>query len=57
MLTVIAAVDLAPVTDGITDLKTAVLAGAAIAVAAGVAIMAVKFGGKKVVQIFKSMSS
>jgi hypothetical protein len=50
-------VDLSAVTDGVDDLKTAVLAAGAIVIGAGIALAAVKFGGKWVLRLFKSFSS
>lgn len=49
--------DLSAVTDGVSSLKTATLAAAATVIAAGIALMAVKFGGKWVVRVFKSFTS
>lgn len=49
--------DLSPVTDGVDGVKTAVLGVAATVIGAGLALMAVKFGGKWVVRLFKSFSS
>lgn len=49
-------VDLTAVTDGITDLKSAALTAAGVVIAAGIGLMAVKFGGRWVVKVFKSFS-
>lgn len=49
--------DLSAVTTGVTGLKTAVLAAGATVIAAGIALAAVKFGGKWVLRLFKSFSS
>jgi hypothetical protein len=49
--------DLSAVTDGVDGLKTAVLAAGATVIAAGIALAAVKFGGKWVLRLFKSFSS
>ena len=57
MPNVLAAIDLSAVTDGATEIKTAVLAAGALVIAAGIALMAVKFGGKWVMRVFKSFSS
>lgn len=56
MQTFLAAIDLAPVTDSIGELKTALLAAAALAIGAGLAVFAVKFGGKWVVKVWKSFA-
>jgi hypothetical protein len=54
---ILGAIDLTAVTDAIAELKTALLAAAAIAIAAGLAVFAVKFGGKWVVKVWKSFAS
>ncbi|MBI2510510.1 MAG: hypothetical protein HYV96_00905 [Opitutae bacterium] len=54
---VVATIDLTAVTDGVGELKTALLAAAALAIAAGLAVFAVKFGGKWVVKVWKSFAS
>ena len=50
-------VDLTAVTDGVSALKVALLSAAGAVIAAGIGLMAVKFGGKWVVRVFKSFSS
>lgn len=51
-----AAYDLTDVTDEITLLKGDILTAAVIAITAGIALMAVKFGGRWLVRLFKSFS-
>jgi len=50
-------VDLTAVTDGMSGLATAALAAGATVIAAAIGLMAVKFGGKWVVRVFKSFTS
>jgi len=52
-----AVIDLTAVTDGAGDIVTAVLAAAALVIASGLGLMAVKWGGKYVLRLFKSFSS
>ena len=50
-------IDLSAITTGMGSLETAVIAGAALVIASGLALMAVKFGGKWLVKVFKSFSA
>jgi RsiW-degrading membrane proteinase PrsW (M82 family) len=43
-------------TDEVTGMKTALLAALAIPVAAGISILAVKWGAKYVIRVFKSLT-
>lgn len=51
------AIDLSGVTGGIDSLKTAVVTAAALVITAGMSLMAIKFGGRWIVKVFKSFSS
>jgi len=57
MQTLLGVIDLTAVTDGIDDIKAALVTAAGLAIAAGIALMAIKFGGRWVVKVFKSFSS
>lgn len=52
-----AAISLAPITTGIADLDTAALAAAATVIGVAVGWFALKFGGKWILKVFKSMTS
>jgi len=52
-----ATIDLGDVTDGITDLKTALLLAVPTVIGAGLAVAAVFFGGKWVWKLFKRFTS
>jgi hypothetical protein len=52
-----AAISLTPVTAGLGDMDTAVLAAAATVIALAVGWQGLKFGGKWVIKVFKSMAS
>lgn len=51
------AIDLTAVTGGMSDLAAAALAAGALVIASGLGLMAVKFGGRWVVKVFKSFTS
>lgn len=44
-------------TDEVTLMKTAMITALAVPVAAGIAILAIKWGAKYVIRVFKSLSS
>lgn len=52
-----AAGDLDAVVTGITTMQTAVIAAVAGVITAGLALMAVKFGGRWLIKVFKTFSS
>ncbi len=52
----LAVISLTTVTDGIDDVQTAVLAAAAGVITAGVALMAIRYGGRWLVSLFKGFS-
>lgn len=57
MNTIIGAIDLTAVTTGLSGLETALISAAALAIASGLAVFAVKFGGKWVVKVWRSLTS
>ncbi|MBK8583400.1 MAG: hypothetical protein IPL86_16745 [Flavobacteriales bacterium] len=56
MYGILGAIDLTAVTGGLSDLGTAVLGVCAAVIGGGIALMAVKFGGKWVVKLWKSFT-
>jgi len=52
----LAVISLTAVTEGIDDVQTAVLAGVAGVVTAGVALMAIRYGGRWLITLFKGFS-